>query len=331
MHADPKNVDDARARFCTRAPGPLRLVACGLALGIVLFAAHADARVLRVPDEYASPQAAVDEAGAGDIVSVAEGVYEPPRMTESDVTLMGSGVGTVFIQEIDIRGVDGIVLTGLRVRGGTNDHHFGIACEDANDIVIRDVAIDGFHHGISASGSTVRIAGCEVKDAFNVALLVTQDSAVRVEDTVAGADSAIGMLVTECPRLTEVRRSEIRGTLLVGLRAANANVTVRDTRIEGNPVGVDVVSGHVDLGRSDDPGRNVFLANDVLDVLAARRVNVQASGCYWGRGGRPGADRVSPTVEVFPWLASDPAGARPVSSRSRLATNWARLKTRGPQ
>ncbi|MAF13030.1 hypothetical protein CMK11_21470 [Candidatus Poribacteria bacterium] len=224
--------------------------------------------------------------------------------------------------------MDGVVLTAFRLRGGTNDHHFGIACEDADDIVIRDVAIDGFHHGISASRSTVRIVGCEISEAFNVALLVTQDSSVEVENVVAGADSAIGMLVTECLRPTEVRGSEIRGTLLVGIRAANANLRIRDTRIEGNPVGVDVVSGHVDLGSADDLGRNVFRDNEVIDVLAARRVTVEARGAYWGPDGRPAPDRVSPTVAVVPWLTRDPAAARAVSPRARLATQWARVKKR---
>ncbi|MAF13029.1 hypothetical protein CMK11_21465 [Candidatus Poribacteria bacterium] len=75
-----------------------------MAIAIGLFADHANARVLLVPGEYASPQAAMDEALRGDVVSVADGEYDPPRMTADDVTLMGGGVGTIFTQEIDVRG-----------------------------------------------------------------------------------------------------------------------------------------------------------------------------------------------------------------------------------
>lgn len=297
-----------------------------LAVAILLLAGRANARVLRVPDEYASPQAAVDEALAGDVVSVAEGVYDPPRLAVGGVTLMGAGLGTIFTQEIALRGVDGVVLSGFQLRGGTDDHHFGVVCEDARDIVIRGVAVTGFHHGISAERSTALIADCEIAEAVNVAILVTQGSSVVVENVVAGADSGVGVFVSDCPDRTEVRGSVFRGALLVGVRAANADLTVRETRIEGNPVGVEALSGRVDLGRDDDPGRNVIRDNEIMDVFAARGVVVEARGVYWGPGGEPDPERLSGAVEVFPWLANDPADTRALSRRARLATRWARLK-----
>jgi hypothetical protein len=91
------------------------------------------ARFLRVPAEYATIQAAVDAASAGDAVVVAPGRYTGTVRLKSDIRLFGSGSawtvldgGGAPVQLIDFSGATNVVVAGFTFqnvgRGKVCDH-----------------------------------------------------------------------------------------------------------------------------------------------------------------------------------------------------------------
>jgi hypothetical protein len=78
------------------------------------------ARVLRVPREYATLQAAVDAASAGDAVVVAPGTYTGTVRLKSDIRLFGSGSawtvldgGGAPVKLLDFSGATNVVVAGF--------------------------------------------------------------------------------------------------------------------------------------------------------------------------------------------------------------------------
>ncbi|HEX8821187.1 MAG TPA: NosD domain-containing protein [Archangium sp.] len=77
-------------------------------------------RVLRVPEEYATLQAAVDAASAGDAVLVAPGTYTETVRLKSDLRLFGSGAawtvlegGGAPVKLLDFSGATNVVVAGF--------------------------------------------------------------------------------------------------------------------------------------------------------------------------------------------------------------------------
>jgi hypothetical protein len=90
------------------------------------------ARVLRVPQQYATLQAAVDAASAGDAVVVAPGTYTGTVRLKSDIRLFGSGSawtvldgGGAPVKLLDFSGATNVVVAGFTFqnvgRGNTCD------------------------------------------------------------------------------------------------------------------------------------------------------------------------------------------------------------------
>jgi hypothetical protein len=78
------------------------------------------ARFLRVPEEYATLQAAVDAASAGDAVVVAPGLYTGTVRLKSDIRLFGSGSawtvldgGGAPVKLLDFSGATNVVVAGF--------------------------------------------------------------------------------------------------------------------------------------------------------------------------------------------------------------------------
>lgn len=103
----------------------------------ILKEAHSHGRTLRVPQDYATIQAAIDAAQAGDTILITGGVYnENVTITKGGITLQGTsgmpliaGEGqqaTIYCNDVS----EQVLLKGLRVRG-----YYAIKCGPAAQAV----------------------------------------------------------------------------------------------------------------------------------------------------------------------------------------------------
>ncbi|MBM3215291.1 DUF1565 domain-containing protein [Candidatus Poribacteria bacterium] len=299
--------------------------AAGMAFGIVWACAVSgvQASTYRVPEEFLTPQAAMQRAQAGDTIRVGDGIYEGELAVKPGVTIEGAGSGTVFRQGMTVRGAAGVVLRGFRLQGGTNQHHFGIVCEKA-DVTVENVTVDGYHHGIGAEDSTLAVRGISIRDAFNAGILLTNSSA-SIQDASVTDGAGNGLIVSESDRLVRIARVVIAGNGLTGIRVSNARVHVRDSRIVDNGLGVSIESGTADFGTRAQPGGNAIFGNRVAD-LDSQVGGIEARGNFWGSSSQPRRDRVSPNALVEPWLSRDPADGLAVGGRDLAAVRWGSLR-----
>lgn len=284
----------------------------------------ARAAILRVPEDLATPQAAMTIARDGDTIQVNEGEYDGALTLKEGVTVEGSGNGTVFRQEFSARAVARVALRRFRLFGGTNDHHFGIVCEDA-EAIVEDVEVAGFHHGISGDRSALTIRRATVTSSFDVAVLFN-DSSGEVEACRIVDNPAIGLYVSESSKPVLARQTVVARNVLTGIRVSNAVLRARESRVVDNGIGVYVESGEADFGSRGSSGQNAIFGNKAGDLIARRGVAVEARGNYWGTPAKPGLDRVSASVEYEPYLTRDPEDAQAIRAGGRLAVAWASLR-----
>jgi hypothetical protein len=111
---------------------------------LLMWGTGALAAELRVPSQYSSIQAAIDAAGPGDVVLVADGTYTENLTVEKTITIKsekgagacvidsaGSGGGVTFRGA----GANGAVLSGFTITGGNASKGGAIACYQASPII----------------------------------------------------------------------------------------------------------------------------------------------------------------------------------------------------
>ena len=119
-----------------------------------VFTDGSERQVLRVPDDFATIQQAVDAAAPGDVIMVAPGTYcEQVSITTSDLTLRAApAVGNPAI------------LNGACETGGFGIHSRGISVTGVSGVEITGFIIDGFSTGIFLYSTTEsRVFGNEIR------------------------------------------------------------------------------------------------------------------------------------------------------------------------
>lgn len=128
----------------------------------LLLAAQAAAGTLKVPGQYASIQAAVNDATSGDVIVVAKGQYDSVLISNkselvlrgkpgAEIQPIGPGIGIRVVQS------DAIVIESITIRKTTGD---GIEIENSNHVLVdrcRLEKIDGIGiETINGSHATLR-------------------------------------------------------------------------------------------------------------------------------------------------------------------------------
>lgn len=109
---------------------------------------------------YASIQAAIDAATAGDELHVWSGTYSENILIDKQLTVLGNGSASTVIDGnnagIPIRIIaDGVTINGFTVTGGAD--HTGILLYEADNCRIENNTVEGNGDGICVSGSSNNI------------------------------------------------------------------------------------------------------------------------------------------------------------------------------
>ncbi|MFF1799297.1 right-handed parallel beta-helix repeat-containing protein [Kitasatospora sp. NPDC058263] len=234
---------------------------------------HPAGNVVRVPEDFATVQQAVDIAREGDTVLIQPGVYrESVRVTVPRVVVRGTDRNAVVLDG-GVRLVNGITVTGagsvvenLTVRGflangvlftGVTDDQLqrrgaGGSAYDPLDTV-RFPPVQGFR----ASRVTAYNNGLYGIYAFDARGGVIEDSYAS-----GGADS--GIYVGQCKPCDTLVRGNTVERNAVGIEITNAsdNLTVLGNRVVGNRVeGNHATANGVDLVLASTDPANCFTGN----------------------------------------------------------------------
>jgi parallel beta-helix repeat protein len=196
-------------------------------------------RVLHVPAAYSSIQAAVDAAGAGDIIQIRAGVYP------ENVVIRQSG--------IRLHASAGAILDGDGI-GGTGIHAFGTATTPVTDIEISGLQVRGYVRGIIVQwASNVRLHRNEVRNNSRDGL------------TTPGVWDGRG-IVLENTLHSAVTNNTVAGNGHVGLTlwAGSAYNLVQGNRVHGNGGEIANHDGNGLVVTGLGSSHNRVLANDVL-------------------------------------------------------------------
>lgn len=162
---------DASLRFTARRRrasfSPLLAAAGSLVLGVAVVLPYAFPTTLRVPEDYATIQAAVDAALPGSTIQVGPGTFRETVRIAKPLTLLGAPDGATRIEGdrsariVTVEGTHGVTLARLTVVGG----ELGILVEESQSVRIRDNRVLGADFaGIRLSRASAAIVGNEVRE-----------------------------------------------------------------------------------------------------------------------------------------------------------------------
>jgi parallel beta-helix repeat protein len=114
------------------------------------FGARASSVTIRVPEDYASIQAAIDKANPGDIIQVSSGTYHENLFINKTLTLIGEDkANTIIVGNGCESSVIQVNLTTVNISGfAITNGTYGIMLETCNGSIIRDNNISGYTAGI---------------------------------------------------------------------------------------------------------------------------------------------------------------------------------------
>ncbi|MFW5775411.1 MAG: right-handed parallel beta-helix repeat-containing protein [Chitinivibrionales bacterium] len=219
--------------------------------------AAGDAKTIRVPDDYASIQKAINDAGEGDTVFVANGTYREGLQMQYGVCLIGEDPDKTVIRgnrgKPVIRGASRAVVKNLTLQNGS----IGILCENTDMLIERNIIKENDATGIQCliTLPTIRnniIAGnkwsgifCElisqgmrsaiehnvIAENGHSGISLNNNSTVLIRNNVLFSNKKYGILVSQDSRRSRI----IYNDLYANRRAYNSHAVLDQTNISENP------------------------------------------------------------------------------------------------
>jgi parallel beta-helix repeat protein len=212
------------------------------ALVALFVAAGASAATLKVPQQFATIQGAVDAADPGDVIQVAKGIYS---------------------ENVSISAKNGLTLVGKPgaiIDAGSADD--GVSITGSQSIAIRGLTVrnSGTSAGFLLIGGTdVEIRQCTIEGVFGHGILVDSTSNVRLLDNQVTAAGEDGILVDTNTAL--VQGNTIRGSAGPNVRVLGSFNTVQDNTLQASASDSITVGN----GGGTSTGFNLIAGNRVLE------------------------------------------------------------------
>ncbi len=247
-----------------------------------------DRQELRVPEDYATIQQAVDAAPAGAMIRIGAGSYVGGLTLWKPVTLRGSGSEQSQIQASEdgqpaisiIAEAYGVQLIGLAIQGSRWD---GI--EVYGEAVLQDCKLTQHGRaGLTTQGTArVSIRRCQLSQ-NNFGLSVSGDTRVEFIESEASENKYEGVSVgslTGNPQVV-IRKARIFKNIWTGIEiAGNSLARVEETEVASNGNGISV-SGTAELlnntvhGNQGSPfghkGYGILAEEESLPICSGNRV-----------------------------------------------------------
>ncbi|HIE26350.1 TPA: DUF1565 domain-containing protein [Candidatus Poribacteria bacterium] len=286
----------------------------------------AEAKVIQVPKEQKTIQAALNVAKKGDTITVAPGRYREELSLKDGVTLKGAGETSVLNLTVKALNVKGAAISDFLLKGGTKDSHFGIFCRNA-EVTVKNMTIAGFHHGISSEASKVTVKHNTINESFNVGIYITTDSEALIEENRVMDNEGAGMIISSSDRKIVIVGNTLKRNDAAGIECTNASPTIRRNLITQNTFGILLDNAKADIGTTTDPGLNLIYDNKEGDVVNLGRDIVSAQQNYWGNPDGPCKNCISGKVVYKPWLREkSKTDYKPVNDKAKLTVIWGCLK-----
>lgn len=175
---------------------------------------------LRVPQNYATIQGAIDAAPPWAIIRLAPGDYHESLRIAKPLALMGSGSGATRIWQAD-------------------DNLTTIAVLNTHDVRIQNLTVEGGLYAILVDKShRVQISNNAVLNAWFVGIRVSEGDAAIETNQVIGTRSPYGMGIevanTAFSPPTMIDRNTVRGHAHEGIVTHNSNAMIEQNVVEQN-------------------------------------------------------------------------------------------------
>jgi len=148
----------------------------------------ADSKILRVPENYSTIQAAVDAANPGDTIQVASGIYFENVKVGKSVKIVGEGSETTIIDGNGTDTVvrvtaDGVVISGFTIQRGVKDYRYcpGIYLYGSSGATISNNVVSNNSYGIllERSGDSIVSSNMVIYNHRGIELVSSSGNIVR--------------------------------------------------------------------------------------------------------------------------------------------------------
>jgi len=271
------------------------------------------ADTIHVPYDYETIQEAIDEAGSGDTIMVAEGEYDgffvEGKSNISIISTAGATVTTANLVSVDVAPIeDAWVMAGVRFSENINIEGINF---DGSGVSEEDVVV-----GIAYVDSTGRIADLTVENIFGADLaagiVIIGDtgtsmvdlSAAIVENSMAGVAIWNAEVNLNGCTVTETDAGIVIGWPLAGFDPSTVNIQ-GSTIVDNDQAGIWVCDNSI-----VEAHFNNIVGNTDYGVRNDGGETVDAIYNWWGdatgpSGLGPGTgDAVSSNVNFEPWLGA---------------------------
>jgi parallel beta-helix repeat protein len=205
------------------------------------------AATIYVPDDYATIQAAVDNAVAGDTIIVRAGTYNESVAVNKDyLTIRGVNSDTVIVDGNGLGAVNGFSMIGFDVRnqGITIEGftiksfgNYGICVNKADEVTINNnQIINNISAGIYATeGTKITVTDNDVTNNGDKGIYINIDTLIVSGNTVIGNGKGGIRAFSDNDTINNiVSNNEVTGNFGYGIEFASNSIIVRDNTVCGN-------------------------------------------------------------------------------------------------
>lgn len=182
---------------------PLTIMCLLVILSLLKFGntAKASPKIIEVPNDYGTIQAAINNADSGDTIFVHSGTYLENIVVSKPVSLIGEDRNSTIVNGGFSRNVinvtaNNVVIEGFTIKySGTNAQDSGIFVENRNHVVVRGNMLTGNNNGISLSICTDNTISNNMilsNDNYGVYLYSSANNIVSNND-ISGNDNGVSL------------------------------------------------------------------------------------------------------------------------------------------